>query len=392
MTDDDSTRPFEVDVSDDTVEDLRNRLASTHWPDDSPTDGWEYGTDPTYLRRLCKYWREEFDWAAFERRFNRFDQFMTNVDGQRVHFYHVRSPEPDAVPLLLSHGWPGSVAEFLDVLGPLSDPASHGGDADDAFHVVAPSLPGYGFSGPTDESGYDVRRITSAFAELMDRLGYERYVAQGGDWGALITALLGANYPESVAAIHTNLLFVAPSRFDDPMGMLDEEGMADHEATKAAREGETGYQAIQSTKPQTLAYGLTDSPVGLAAWIIEKFRTWSDCNGDVGSAFSRDRLLDNLSVYWLTGTINASMRLYCETEFKEAVPDSVDVPTGHARYPVEVSRTPRAWAEAVYNVDHWVEMPEGGHFAAMEVPDLFVDDLRGFFTAHRGFIDTTGQD
>ena len=386
-----SVRPFEIDVSDEIVADLRERLADARWPDDPPVDGWGYGTDPAYLRTLCEYWREAFDWEAFERRFNRFDQFTTRIDGQRVHFYHVRSFNPDAVPLLLSHGWPGSVAEFLDVLGPLSDPAAHGGDDGDAFHVVAPSLPGYGFSGPTDEPGYDVRRIAAAFDDLMDRLGYDRYVAQGGDWGALVTAILGATRPDRVAAIHTNLLFVAPSRFEDPTGMLDEEGMADYRATKAAREGETGYQAIQSTKPQTLAYGLTDSPVGLAAWLVEKFRTWSDCDGDVESSFGRDRLLDNLSVYWLTGTINSSMRLYYETEFAEAVPERVDVPTGHARYPVEVSRTPRAWADAVYDVDRWVDMPEGGHFAAMEVPDLFVDDLRTFFADHRGFGDDAAE-
>ena len=378
---DESIREFEVEVSNDVVDDLRERLGDTRWPDDPPVDGWEYGTDPTYLRALCEYWRDEFDWSTFERRFNRFDQFTTDIDGQRVHFYHVRSPNPDAAPLLLSHGWPGSVAEFLDVLGPLTDPAAHSGETDDAFHVVAPSLPGYGFSGPTDDPGYDVRQIASTFDELMDRLGYEHYVAQGGDWGALITAILAATRPDRVTAIHTNLLFVSPSQFDDPMAMLDEEGMADYEATQVAREGETGYQAIQSTKPQTLAYGLTDSPVGLAAWIVEKFRTWSD--GDVESSFTRDRLLDNVSVYWLTGTINASMRLYYETEFAEAVPDSVDVPTGHARYPVEVLRTPRAWAEAVYDIDHWTEMPEGGHFAAMEVPDLFVDDVRTFFADHR---------
>ncbi|WP_254538243.1 epoxide hydrolase family protein [Halomarina litorea] len=380
----DAVRPFEVSVADDDVADLRRRLAATRWPDDPPADDWSYGTDPEYLRTLCEYWRESYDWDAFERRLNRFDQYVTTIDGQRVHCYHVRSPEPDATPLLLSHGWPGSIVEFLDVLGPLSDPAAHGGDPDDAFHVVAPSLPGYGFSGPTTGAGWDARRIAEAFAELMTRLGYDRFLAQGGDWGALVTAILGAEYPDRVAAIHTNLLFLRPSAFEDPMGMLDEEGRADYEATKAAREGETGYQAIQSTKPQTLAYGLTDSPAGLAAWVVEKFRTWSDCDGDVESRFDRERLLDNLGVYWLTGTVNASMRLYYETTFEDVVPDSVDVPTGHARYPVEVSRTPRAWAEAVYDIEHWVEMPEGGHFAAMEVPDLFVEDLRTFFGNYRG--------
>lgn len=382
---DGAIRPFEVEVDRHEIDDLRRRLEATRWPDQLPDAGWDYGTEREYLRSLCEYWRDDFDWSAFEDRFNRFDQYVTPIDGQPVHFYHVQSPEPSARPLLLSHGWPGSVAEFLDVLGPLADPAAHGGDPDDAFHVVAPSLPGYGFSGPTNERGYGAGRIADTFAELMRRLGYESYVAQGGDWGALITALLGERYPERVDAIHTNMLFVSPSTLpeDDPVGMLDEAGMADYRETRAFREHETGYQEIQSTKPQTLAYGLTDSPVGLAAWLVEKFRTWSDCEDDVETSFSRDRLLDNISVYWLTGTINASMRLYYETDARELIPESVDVPTGHARYPAEISKTPRVWAEAVYDIDHWAEMPEGGHFAAMEVPDLFLEDVREFFRTFR---------
>jgi len=308
---------------------------------------------------------------------------VTSIDGQRLHFYHVRSPEPTARPLLLSHGWPGSVAEFLDVLGPLTDPAAHGGDPADAFHVIAPSLPGYGFSGPTGERGYGIRAVADTFAELMARLGYDTYFAQGGDWGALITAILGADYPERVDAIHTNMLFVKPSSLSDPMDMLDEQGMADYRETKEFRDHETGYQELQSTKPQTAAYGLTDSPVGLAGWIVEKFHGWSDCDDDVEERFDRDRLLDNLGVYWLTGTINSSMRLYYETDDGAAIPDSVDVPTGHARYPAEIMKTPRVWAEEVYDVVHWNEQPEGGHFAAMEVPDLYVDDVRAFFRTVR---------
>ncbi|PCR91603.1 epoxide hydrolase family protein [Natrinema ejinorense] len=378
--DDDSVRPFEVSVDRDEIDDLRRRLERTRWPDQLPDSGWEYGTERESLRELCEYWREEFDWTAFEDRCNEFDQYETTIDGQRLHFYHVRSPEPDATPLVLSHGWPGSVAEFLDVLGPLADPAAHGGNRADAFHVVAPSLPGFGFSGPTSEQGYDVPRVADTVAELMDRLGYDRYVAQGGDWGGLVTALLGANYPDRVEAIHTNMLFLNPSSLEaeDPTELLDEQGWADYEATAEFRDGETAYHEIQATKPQSLAYGLTDSPAGLAGWIVEKFRTWSDCDGDLDAHFDRDRLLDNLSVYWLTETINSSMRIYYETDVGAATPESVDVPTGHARYPAEVYKTPRAWAEAVYDIRHWSEMPEGGHFAAMEVPDLFVDDLRSF--------------
>lgn len=268
------------------------------------------------------------------------------------------------------------------MLGPLSDPAAHGGDPADAFHIVAPSLPGYGFSGPTREQGYDAETIATIFATLMERLGYDRYFAQGGDWGGLITALLGANHADVAEAIHMNMLFVAPTSLDEPMAMLDEQGKADYQETKEFRRHEIGYQEIQSTKPQTLAYGLTDSPAGLAAWIVEKFRTWSDCDGDVETSFGRDRLLENVSVYWLTRTINSSMRLYYETDARAAIPDSVDVPTGHGRYPAEISKTPRSWAEEVYDIVYWNDMPEGGHFAAMEVPDLFVEDVRAFF---RGF-------
>ena len=376
----DDIRPFEVAVDSETIDDLRTRLERTRWPDQLPDAGWAYGTELEYLRDLCAYWREAFDWAAFEDRLNEFDQYVTTIDGQRLHFYHVRSPEPDATPLVLSHGWPGSVAEFLDVLGPLTDPAAHGGDPANAFHVVAPSLPGFGFSGPTNEQGYDVPRIAETVAELMDRLGYDRYVAQGGDWGALVAALLGANYPDRVDAIHTNMLFLNPSSLEaeDPTDLLDERELADYRENAAARDGETAYHEIQATKPQSLAYGLTDSPAGLAAWIVEKFRSWSDCDGDLESRFDRDRLLDNVSVYWLTGTINSSMRVYYETDVGAATPDAVDVPTGHARYPGEMYKTPRAWAEEVYDVVHWADVPEGGHFAAMEVPDLFVDDLRTF--------------
>lgn len=379
----DSVRPFEVEVADDEIDDLRRRLTQARWPDQLPDAGWEYGTERDYLRELCAYWREGFDWGAFEDRFNAFDQYVTTVDGQRLGFYHVRSPEPSAKPLLLSHGWPGSVAEFLDVLGPLADPAAHGGDPADAFHVVAPSLPGYGFSGPTRERGYDAERIASTFDDLMDRLGYDRYVAQGGDWGALITALLGANHPDRVEAIHTNMLFVSPARLEDPMELLDERGMADYRETKAFLDEGTGYLEVQSTRPQTLAYGLTDSPVGLAGWILDLFRAGSDPEAGLEARFDRDRLLDNLGVYWLTGTINASMRLYYETDLPGAIPESVDVPTGHARYPDELSKTPRAWAEEFYDLVSWTEMPEGGHFAAMEVPELFVEDVRSFFRAFR---------
>jgi microsomal epoxide hydrolase len=371
----DAVEPFEVSVDDAAVADLRERLTDTRWPDQIPDTGWEYGADLDAVRKLCEHWRTEYDFGAYERRLNQYDQYTTTIDGQRVHCYHVESPEPDADPLLLAHGWPGSVVEFLDVIGPLTDPAAHGGDPGDAVDLVVPSLPGYGFSGPTAERGWDVPRIADAFAVLMERLGYDRFLAQGGDWGSLVVANLGADYPERVRGIHLNMLSVQPSALgvEDPMSLLSEQHMETVRAVQEFQEEGTGYQAIQSTKPQTVAYGLTDSPAGLAGWIGEKFQAWTD--GGL-AAVDRERLLDNLTTYWLTGTIAASMRLYYETDLAEAIPKSVDIPTGHARYPEEIYTAPRPWAERIYDIVHWTEMERGGHFAAMEVPDLFVSDLR----------------
>jgi microsomal epoxide hydrolase len=377
--------PFRVAVSDAEIADLRARLAHTRWPDQLPESGWDYGTDLGYLRGLCDYWRDAFDWRAFQARFNRFSQFVADVDGQRLHFYHLRSPDPSAQPLILSHGWPGSVAEFLDVMGPLSDPVAYGGNPADAFHVVAPSLPGFGFSGPTHVKGYRAGNIAEAFDSLMRTLGYDTYFAQGGDWGTLITILLAANFPERVKAIHLNLMTAPPPNPENPAEGLDAEELEGLKRTQHFVTHETGYQAIQGTKPQTLAYGLTDSPAGLAGWIVEKFRVWSDCGGDVERSFSRDRLLDNISVYWLTGTINSSMRLYYEETGpgrRKPLPD-IRVPTGHAAFPAEIIQTPRRWAEAKFNIARWQKMPRGGHFAAMEVPDLYVDEVRTFFRDYR---------
>jgi len=372
--------PFAVDVEDGTVADLRERLERTRWPDQLPDAGWDYGMERETLREVCEYWREAYDFEAYQRRMNRFDQYTTTVDGQRIHFYHVESPEPDSRPLLVSHGWPGSVVEFHEVIEPLTDPAAHGGDPDEAVDLVVPSLPGYGFSGPTTGRGWDVPRIADTFAELMARLGYENFLAQGGDWGSLITINLGASYPDRVEAIHVNMLSVQPSALgvDDPMSLLDERGRETVQEVRSFQGEETGYQEIQSTKPQTLAYGLTDSPAGLAGWVLEKFQTWADGGLE---AFERDRLLDNLTTYWVTETINASTRLYYETDTESSLPASVDVPTGHARYPGEIYKTPRPWAERVYDVVHWAELNEGGHFAAMEVPEVFVSDLQEWLRA-----------
>jgi pimeloyl-ACP methyl ester carboxylesterase len=377
--------PFRVTAPAEAVEDLRSRLARTRWPDQLPDAGWSQGAELGYVRSLCDYWREGFDWAGFEARFNAFPNFITEVDGQRLHFIYARSPEPHARPLILSHGWPGSVAEFLDVIGPLSDPRAHGGDPRDAFHVVAPSLPGYGFSGPTTREGWRACKIASAFDALMLRLGYDDYFAQGGDKGTLVTMWLAAANPERVKAIHLTLLPAPPPDPSRPHAGLEPFEIEGLERTAAFLRTETAYQQLQRTKPQTPAFALMDSPAGLAAWIMEKFRAWSDCAGDLDRAFSRDRLLDNISVYWLTGTIASSMRLYWEDQGpgrQEPLPD-VTAPVGHAQFPAEIIFTPRAWAERVFNIARWTRMPSGGHFAAMEVPGLYVEEVRAFFRAFR---------
>ena len=383
MTDD--IRPFRIAVPDEVLDDLRHRLDHTRWPDQIPGSDWGYGTDLATLQDLCAYWRDTYDWRAAEAQLNGWPQFETEIDGLHVHFLHARSPEPDALPLVITHGWPGSVAEFLKVLGPLSDPVTHGGDGADAFHVVAPSMPGYGFSGPTTRPGVDIRAVAAANAALMARLGYDRYGAQGGDWGAAATTLLGQIDAPHVAGIHVNMVVARRPKGDSTAGLTPEE-LESLEAGRAFRDEETGYQSIQGTKPQTLAYGLTDSPAGLAGWILEKFRRWSDCGGDVYSRFTRDELLTNIMIYWVTGTINASNRLYCETRRAARLgprPTRVEVPTGVALFPGELFHPPRSWADEAYNITRWTTMPSGGHFAAMEEPELLVDDVRAFFRTVR---------
>jgi microsomal epoxide hydrolase len=377
--------PFRVEVPDAVLDDLRARLAATRWPAPSPaTPPWIDGTDLGFLRDLCTHWRTDFDWRAAEARLNRHPQHVTTLDGQRVHFLHVRSAVPDARPLLIVHGWPGSVAEFLDVIDPLVDPASHGGDPADAFHVVAPSLPGYGFSGPTTAPGWTAARIAAAFARLMTGLGYDRFGAQGGDWGSTVVTHLARTAPERLLGIHLNMVIVPrPRHRPDPMaGVSDEERRA-MDAMRARGGDEMGYGAIQGTRPQTLGFSLADSPAGLAAWIVEKFRAWSDCGGDVERSFTRDQLLTNITIYWVTGTITSSMRLYAENRrgggTRLEPGERIPVPMGFARFPGDGFQFPRAWVEQVYDVRRWTDMPRGGHFAAMEEPALFVDDVRAFF-------------
>ena len=372
---------FHIHVDESVLDDLRRRLASTRFPDQIEGTGWEYGIPIDYLRGLVEYWREQYDWRAQEARLNALPHFRTRIDGQSIHFVHARSAHADAFPLLVMHGWPGSIVELLDAIPRLTDPEAHGGRAADAFHVIAPSLPGYGFSEPTRTTGWDVQRIARAFIELMGRLGYARYGAQGGDWGAQIATRIGALDPDHCAAIHLNMpIAVRPK---DPGPLTDQE-KADLTAMAHFQREEAGYALEQGTKPQTLGVALNDSPAGLLAWIVEKFRTWSDCGGQPENSYTRDQLITNVMLYWVTQTITSSARLYWETMHAGSPPELVAVPTGVARYPEEpVMRFPRAWVERHYNVTHWALMPRGGHFAAMEQPALFVEDLQNFFRTVR---------
>ena len=375
--------PFEIRVDDSVLEDLHDRLSRTRFPDQIGGSGWEYGLPVGYLRELVGYWLDRYDWRAEEARLNQLDHFRTTVDGQSIHFLHARSGHPDAFPLLLTHGWPGSFVEFLQVIPRLAQPEAFGGDATDAFDLVVPSLPGYGFSGPTRSTGWDEDRIARAFAELMSRLGYSRYGAQGGDWGAQVSTRIGLLDSEHCAGLHLNMpIGVQPKE----IGTLTEEEQADLAAMRQFVKEESGYANEQGTKPQTVGAALNDTPAGLLGWIVEKFRAWSDCDGDPENCFTRDQLLTNVMVYWVTETIASSARLYWESrhgaQASGALP-FVDVPTGVARYPKEVLRWPRSWVEGQYRIVHWAVMDKGGHFAAMEQPDLFVDDVRRFFRGIR---------
>ncbi len=370
--------PFEVHVDDAVLTDLRERLLDTRWPGGIDGAGWHYGAPQDEVRRLCEAW-VEFDWRAAEAKLNAFPQFLTEIDGEQVHFLHVRSDHPGAVPLLLTHGWPGSIAEFLDVIGPLVYPPAHGGDAADAFHVIAPSIPGYGFSGPTRTQGVHVRRVAEMWAELMARLGYDRYVAQGGDWGSAITSVVGAVDPAHCAAIHLTLAMSTrppgtPTEPDELHAM---------ERIQHYVEWDSGYSTQQKSRPQTLGYGLADSPAAQAAWILEKFWSWTDCDGHPENALTRDEMLDNIMLYWVTESATSSARIYWES-FGRAERAVVEVPTGFTVYPREIVPPVRSWVAELYpNVVYWNEQPKGGHFAALEVPDAFVADLRECFRPHR---------
>ncbi len=379
---------FTARVPEPDLEDVAARLSRTRWPDALPDSGWSYGADLETVREYADYWQNEFDWRKIEARFNAFEQGVAVAGGERIHFVHARSPVPGATPLLITHGWPGSVVEFLEIIEPLRDPAAHGGAAEDAFHVICPHIPGYGFSGPTRTPGFHVDRAAAAIDDLMQQLGYSRYVAQGGDWGAVITRRLAEAHADHLLGAHFNMLFAFPEDMSAPdtwEGVTPQELEAFSGAASAIADG-TAYSEIQGTKPQTLAYGMHDSPVAVLAWQLEKFEAWSDAGL---AAYTKDQILANVALYWFTETANSASRLYCESKragnyAADPWHGRVEIPVGHCRYPGELLQTPRAWADRRYgNIVHWTEAPSGGHFAAFENPQFFVDDLRAFGRALR---------
>lgn len=381
--------PFTLHIPEGAITDLRERLARTRFPDQAPGAPWAYGADVEYLRGLVDHWRDGFDWRAQEARLNAFPQYTVPLHGIELHFLHVPGQGPAPLPLLLSHGWPGSVFEFLDLIPRLTDPARFGGDPADAFTVVAPSLPGYGLSFRPGQARFGAEEIADCFADLMtDVLGYGRFGAQGGDWGAFVSSRLGFAHPDKLVGIHLNLLAVRrdPAALEDP---TPEERRFLGELQHWLKE-ETGYQWIQGTRPQTLAFGLTDSPAGLAAWIVEKFRAWSDCGGDVESVFTKDELLANIGLYWFTGAIGSSFwPYYARMHGPWPVPEgrTVDVPTGYCEFPREILRPPRSLAARTYSdIRRWSTMPRGGHFAAMEQPDALAEEVRAFFRPLRAAV------
>ena len=373
-----AVRPFSIEVPDATLDDLRERLARTRFPDQLEGAGWTYGTELSYLKELCAYWRSKFDWRAQERALNQFAHFRTDIDGLKIHFIHQRSKEKNAIPLIITHGWPGSFVEFTKIIGPLTNPIAHGGRSEDAFHVVCPSLPGYGFSEAPRKSGFGLKQIAEILVKLMARLGYTQYGAHGGDWGSYISCWIAALDTPHVNGLH---LIDTVANPQDTWEKTSPEAKRKMEQQQLSMLLEGDYVAIQSTKPQSLGYALNDSPAGLAAWIIEKFRGWSDCDGNVEKRFTKDELLTNIMIYWVTQNITSSMRLYYEvraSEWKLLPEEQITVPTGFALSPID-QQVPRKQVGKSFNVTHWTVMPSGGHFPALEEPDLLVKDIRTFF-------------
>jgi len=374
---------FAIRISDAVLADLARRIDTTRWPDELENAGWEYGSNLAYMRSLAEYWRHSYDWRREEAILNRLPQFRLAIDGFHIYFVHVRGKGPAPLPLIVTHGWPGSFVEMLKLIPLLTDPTAHGGSAEDAFDVIVPSLPGYGFSDRPGERGMDPKKIATLWVRLMEELGYKRFGAQGGDWGSIISIALGLDHAKRMIGIHLNYI---AGRFllGGTMNAQPDDKIASAylEQLRGWWDAEGGYSHEQTTKPQTLGYGLNDSPVGLAAWIIEKFRTWSDCAGDVESVFTRDQLLTNIMLYWVTQTAPSSARLYYESRQRPlslSRSNRVEPPVAVAVFPKEIAMPPRALAERGLNIARWTEMPKGGHFAAMEQPELLAKDLREFF-------------
>ena len=379
-------RPFTINVNDEVLQDLRERLSQTRLPDELPGTAWDYGTNRDYLEELLSYWQTDFDWRVQERSLNAFDQFQTTIDGLDIHFIHQRSPHENALPLIITHGWPGSFVEFHKVIEPLVNPTAHGGNASDAFHVIVPSIPGFGFSDKPVNRGYNPERMAQIMNSLMARLGYSRYGTQGGDWGSIISRWQAAQHPDRVIGVHLNFVTAGPpENVEDPEQGISSEELSRMRERQASFANERGYSSIQGTRPQTLGYSLNDSPAGLAAWIIEKFYTWCDCDDDIESRFTKNELLTNVMIYWVTQTITSSTRIYYESRHTPSSRQMgyLETPVGAAIFPHEITIPPRQWAEAAYNVTRWTEMPRGGHFAALEQPKLLIDDIRSFFSGLR---------
>jgi len=369
--------PFEINISDAEIADLKQRLANTRWPNKETVDDWEQGIPLAYVQEVCEYWGKEYDWKAREAKLNRFPQFKTNLQGLDIHFIHVKSPEADATPLIMTHGWPGSIVEFQKVIEPLTNPVAHGGEASDAFHVVCPSLPGYGFSDKPTETGWGVGKIADVWGELMARLGYDKYVAQGGDWGAMVTTCVGGQDPEHCLGIHLNMPIAPPT--EDSMDNLTELEQAALAGMAHYNEKDSGYSKQQSTRPQSLGYGLVDSPTGQAAWILEKFWSWTDCEGHPENALTRDEMLDNVMLYWWPATGASSARLYWES-FNSPPMLEVNVPVGVSIFPHEIFKSSRRWCEARFpKLAYHNVLDKGGHFAAFEQPETFVSEVRAAF-------------
>ena len=375
--------PFQINISDDLLEDLRNRLRATRWPDELPGVGWEYGSNMDYMKELVGYWLNDFDWRAQERLINSFSHFKATVGGLGIHFIHERGRGHDPMPLVITHGWPGTFFEMHKLIPLLVDPASHGCDSRDSFDVVVPSLPGFGFSDHATEPGMEVARTAVLWEELMTQvLGYPRFAAHGGDIGAGVTSRLGYGHADSLIGIHLTSITRPMPYFGEGARILTEAEKTHVSEREDWQQAEGGYAHIQGTKPQTLSYGLNDSPAGLAAWIVEKYRTWSDCDGDVERRFTKDELLTTITIYWATETISSSTRMYKENQsypWTMERDEEVQIPTGVAAFPFELSRPPKEWGERSYNLQRWTPMPRGGHFAALEEPKLLAEDIREFF-------------